>query len=226
MVRRSYGQFCPIAYSLDLIGDRWTLLIVREMSFGPRRFTDLYHGLPGIGKNLLSKRLKDLEAAGVVRQRQLPPPTPIAVYELTDHGQGLKPILDELSHWGLPLMASGSLQEDNLGVVPLMNALHVLFDRAAGDRITLMGEFHVEGEVFHAQIQDGALRVVSGSAEDPDFIVQLPAKILIQLVVGSMTLPQALKGDQLQIRAGGQGDLSAFLAAFVFPPLGGQGGRP
>jgi DNA-binding HxlR family transcriptional regulator len=105
MGERRYGQFCPIARSLDLLGDRWTLLVVRELLVGPQRYSDLLAHLPGMWSNLLGQRLRSLAAAGLVRRRTLPPPAARVVYELTERGRGLEPSLYELARWGLELLA-------------------------------------------------------------------------------------------------------------------------
>jgi DNA-binding HxlR family transcriptional regulator len=97
---KTYGQRCPIARALDVVGERWTLLVVRELMLGPRRYTDLTVGLPGVGTNILAARLADLQSAGLVTKRELPPPTAVTVYELTDAGRSLGPILTSLSEWG------------------------------------------------------------------------------------------------------------------------------
>src|SRR5216117_1868167 len=102
MARRSYNQFCPLARTLDIIGERWTLLIVRELAIGPRRFKDLIDDLPGIGTNLLAARLKELERHGILGRRTLPPPAGSKVYELTERGRSLFAALIPLAQWGLP----------------------------------------------------------------------------------------------------------------------------
>src|SRR5246500_1073283 len=98
---KHYGQTCAIARALDVVGERWNLLLVRELTLGPRRYRDLATGLPGIPSNVLAGRLKDLQSAGVITQRTLPAPTDVAVYELTDAGRALQPALNELLEWGL-----------------------------------------------------------------------------------------------------------------------------
>src|SRR5213083_2971085 len=106
MGMRSYGQYCAVAKALDVVGDRWNLLIVRELLIrGASRYTDLRNGLPGIATNLLADRLRDLEAAGLVTREEAPPPIATTLFRLTERGAGLKPVLDELMRWGLPLMA-------------------------------------------------------------------------------------------------------------------------
>ena len=102
---RQYGQFCPLAKALDVVGDRWTLLIVRELSVRPCRYTDLRDGLPGIATNLLADRLKSLEAAGVITTEPAPPPVATTLYRLTERGEALLPALQELVTWGAPLLA-------------------------------------------------------------------------------------------------------------------------
>jgi len=97
---KRYEQYCPVAHALDVVGDRWALLVVRELTQGPKRYTDLADGLPGIGTNILAARLRDLEAAGIVMKRTLPPPAASRVYELTDYGLELKPVMRELALWG------------------------------------------------------------------------------------------------------------------------------
>jgi DNA-binding HxlR family transcriptional regulator len=110
---RSYCQYCALAKSLDVLGDRWTLLIVRELMVGgPSRYTDLRNGLPGIATNLLSQRLRELEAAGVVAREQAPPPVATTLFSLTERGEALRPVLDALGTWGVPYMAAGPAPED------------------------------------------------------------------------------------------------------------------
>jgi DNA-binding HxlR family transcriptional regulator len=105
---RSYGQYCALAKALDVLGDRWTLLIVRELMLaGPSRYTDLRNGLPGIATNLLADRLRELEAAGVIAREQAPPPVATTLFSLTPRGEALRPVLDEIGNWGVPYMAEG-----------------------------------------------------------------------------------------------------------------------
>jgi DNA-binding HxlR family transcriptional regulator len=102
--RRSYGQFCPLARALDVLGERWTLLLIRELLVGPMRFSDLRAHLPGIGSALLTQRLRDLEAAGLVQRAELPPPAARTVYELSERGRALEPVIYELARFGLPYL--------------------------------------------------------------------------------------------------------------------------
>src|SRR5438093_5029966 len=111
MPQRSYGQYCPLAKTLDLVGERWTLLLVRELALGPRRFTDLQTNLPGIGTSMLSSRLKHLEQHGIAERTRLPPPAASAVYELTTHGLGLWRALLPLVRWGTRLLGERTPDE-------------------------------------------------------------------------------------------------------------------
>src|SRR3954451_19907456 len=97
---KRYEQYCPMAHALDLVGDRWALLVIRELMHGPKRYTDLVERLPGIGTNILAARLRDLESHGIVTRRMLPPPAASKVYDLTDYGRELRPALRELALWG------------------------------------------------------------------------------------------------------------------------------
>ena len=102
---RSYGEYCSVAKSLDVVGDRWTLLIVRELvERGPCRYTDLRNGLPGVASNLLAERLRELEQAGVIAREDAPPPIATTLFRRTARGEQLRPVLDDLARWGLPLM--------------------------------------------------------------------------------------------------------------------------
>src|SRR6478752_764338 len=109
---KQYGQFCPIAKALDVVGDRWTLLIVRELAVRPCRYTDLRDGLPGIATNLLADRLKSLEAVGVISAESAPPPVATTLYRLTERGEALLPALHELVVWGAPLLAKADATDE------------------------------------------------------------------------------------------------------------------
>jgi DNA-binding HxlR family transcriptional regulator len=161
---KGYDQYCPVAHALDLVGERWALLVVRELMHGPKRYTDLTEGLPGIGTNVLASRLRDLEAAGLVTKRMLPPPAASRVYELTEYGQGLKPALRELALWGARSLGPPT-DEDELFPGWLENAVDVvLVPIAPPGRF----EFRVGDEV--ASLVDGEAR--PGPADEPDVVVE------------------------------------------------------
>ena len=112
---KRYDQYCPVCHALGLVGERWALLVVRELLKGPKRYTDLLEGMPGVGTNVLAARLKELEEGGIVQKRKLPPPAASTVYELTEYGECLRPVMHELAHWGAsslgPPTAEGALEE-------------------------------------------------------------------------------------------------------------------
>ena len=163
-MRKRYEQYCPVAHALDLVGERWALLVVRELMHGPKRYTDLAEHLPGIGTNILASRLRDLEACGIVRKRTLPPPAASRVYELTEYGQGLRPAIRELALWGARSLGPPTV-EDELFEGWLSNAVDtVLAPIAPPGRF----EFRVGDEV--ASLVDGEAK--AGPVEDPDVVVE------------------------------------------------------
>jgi DNA-binding HxlR family transcriptional regulator len=160
---KRYDQYCPVAHALERVGERWSLLIVRELLKGPKRYTDLADALPGIGTNVLAARLKDLEAAGVLSKRRLPPPTPAQVYELTAYGLALKPVVRELARWGLQSLPA---PDDDDALVPdwLVDAVDTFFAPVAPAGSF---EFRIGDEV--AALVDG--ETVRGHAQQPDVLL-------------------------------------------------------
>jgi DNA-binding HxlR family transcriptional regulator len=161
---KHYDHYCPVAHALDLVGDRWALLVVRELMPGPKRYTDLVEHLPRIGTNILASRLRDLEAGGVVEKRTLPPPAASRVYQLTDYGRELRSVLRELALWGSRSLGPPTA-DDELFPGWLENALGTLLAPLAPPG---RFEFRVGEEV--ASIVDGEAR--SGPVEEPDVIVE------------------------------------------------------
>jgi DNA-binding HxlR family transcriptional regulator len=161
---KHYDHYCPVAHALDIVGERWALLVVRELMPGPKRYTDLADHLPGIGTNILASRLRDLEAAGIVEKRTLPPPAASRVYQLTDYGQELRSVLRELALWGARSLGPPTT-DDELFPGWLENALGTLLaPLAPSGRF----EFRIGDEV--ASIVDGEAR--SGPIEDADVVVE------------------------------------------------------
>jgi DNA-binding HxlR family transcriptional regulator len=160
---KRYEQYCPMAHALDLVGDRWALLIVRDLMHGPQRYTDLVDRLPGIGTNILAARLRDLERHGVVARRTLPPPAASRVYDLTDYGRELRPALRELALWGARSLGPPT-DKDELFTGWLANALDTVIARLAP---TGRFEFRAGEEV--ASLVDG--EVLGGPVDDPDVVV-------------------------------------------------------
>jgi DNA-binding HxlR family transcriptional regulator len=172
---KRYDQYCAIAHALELVGERWSLLIVRELLTGPKRYTDLSGSLPRIGTNVLAARLKDLEAGGILTKRRLPPPTPAQVYELTPYGESLRPVMRELALWGIRSLGAPE-DDDEFAPGWLQGALDTVFAPMAPDGSF---EFRIGDEV--AALVDGAARV--GGVEQADVVVESDRKSFYYLFV-------------------------------------------
>ena len=215
---RTYGDGCGIAHALDLVGERWALLIVRELLLGPKRFTDLRGGLPNASPNVLAQRLRELEQAGVVRRRRLPPPAGSWVYELTDWGAELDPIVRALGGWAVrspTLPRDAPVSPDSVVI-----ALATFFDRDATDGFSARYELRLGEHVFHATIADRAFDCGRGPAADPDAIVEGAAESLAGVLWKGRELADALGAGDLRI----EGDASAverFVGLFPTPAVRG-----
>src|SRR5918998_2957894 len=150
---RTYGDLCGIARALDVVGERWAVLVVRELILGPKRFTDLRTGLPNVGPDVLAQRLRDLDDAGVVRRRTLPPPAGSRVYELTERGRELEPVVLALGRWGS--RAPFPDGDARIGVDAFVIALKTLFDPAADLEATV--DLRLAGQRFRARVAHGRL---------------------------------------------------------------------
>ena len=190
MQRRSYAQFCSLAAALDVVGERWTLLLVRELMLGPRRFTDLLDGLPGIGRNLLTSRLKHLEAEGLVRRTHAAAPAGAKAYELTEDGRALGPALAELGRWGIDRLERRPEQtfRPAWGMFPLS----YMADREAARGVRETWEFRVDEATFTLRVDDGRVIPSSGPAEDPDLVVRMDPETLLELFSGAVPAHEAL----------------------------------
>ena len=187
-MRKRYDQYCPIARALDLVGDRWALLVVRELMHGAKRYTDLVDHLPGIGTNILASRLRDLESGGIVTKRTLPPPAASRVYELTEYGRELRPALRELALWGARSLGPPTA-EDELFPGWLENAVDIILaPLAPAGRF----EFRVGDEV--ASLVDGEAR--AGSVEDPDVVVEGDAEGVYHMFVDRRLDLVSVQGDR------------------------------
>src|SRR3954449_7304361 len=168
--KRSYNDRCGIARALDVVGERWALLVVRELLLGPKRFSDLRAGLRTIGPDVLAQRLRDLEAAGILRRAKLPPPTAAQVYELTDRGRELEPVVLALGAWGS--RAAFPSGDARLGVDSAVLALKTLFDPASAGSVDEELELRLDGERFRARVANGALEVARGATSAPLAIIE------------------------------------------------------
>jgi len=211
---RTYGDGCGIAHALDLVGERWALLVVRELLLGPKRFTDLRAGLPNASPNVLAQRLRELEQAGIVVRRTLPPPAASRVYELSAWGRGLEPVVLALGRWAL---ASPSFPHDApVSVDSIALALRTLFDRdAAGD---LRGRFllRLGEDRVHLEIADGAIEVRRGEDDAADATMDTDPATLRDLIWRGRDLDDALREGDVAIT--GDGDAVARLLGLFGPP--------
>src|SRR6201981_2561870 len=186
---KRYGQACAIARALDVVGDRWSLLLVRELPLGPRGYRALATGLPGIPSHLLAARLKDLQAAGVITRRTLPAPTDVTVYELTEAGHALQPALKELLDWGLrygPEPSQDDVAQPGWGLLGAAGRPAAL---PAGQTC----ELRVGPEVFYLGSDAGTLTVRRGPAPDGDAVVSMSAGTFYGLLTGQATVSDAVR---------------------------------
>ena len=220
MSSRAYGQYCGFARALEIVGERWALLIVRDLLVGPKRFTDLQHGLPGIPSNVLTARLKELEAAGVVRRRVLPRPARGVAYELTEYGAELEEIVVGLGRWGAKTMGDPRAEE-TITVDSLIMALRSTFRSEAARGFRAGYELRAGEIVFHAQIDDGRIDVAAGPLPHPDLVIEAGPAIKL-LMSREITPAQALAGGLVRI----EGDpklLDRFVEIFRIDPLPASG---
>jgi DNA-binding HxlR family transcriptional regulator len=171
MSQRSYRQICGVAKALDLLGERWTLLVVRELMLGPKRFGALKEALPGISANLLSTRLRSLADAGIVERVELPAPASVDAYALTERGEALRPAMEALAIWGYELLDPEAELEQGWTVRPslLASTLAAAADARALQELDGRGfNFDVDGDRFNVVIADGVARVTHGALSDPD----------------------------------------------------------
>ena len=198
MPEHRYQQYCGAARALDVIGDRWTLLIVRELRFGPRRFTDLLDGLPGISRPLLIQRLRELEHDGVVVRNELPPPAARQVYELTDDGRDLGEAMLPLVAWGVRRLGSRKPGESFRPQWAAL-AMAAFADRDAAKGVTEIYEYRVEGLVFHFTVDDGSIQLHDGPAHDPAVILTTDEETWADIASGKITGSSAAAAGALEL---------------------------
>ena len=211
--RRSYNDGCAAAHALDLIGERWALLVVRELLLGPKRFTDIRAGVPNASPNVLAQRLRDLEASGVVRRRKLPPPAASRVYELTGWGRDLEPVIISLGRWGVRSPSKPSDAE--LGTDSLILSFRTMFDPEAADGLNASYELRLGEDFFRAEVADGRFEIGRGVADEPDAVVETDAGTLTALVYEGRQLAEALRSGDVRI----EGDRQAVERLLTLFPL-------
>jgi DNA-binding HxlR family transcriptional regulator len=181
MSARTYGQNCGVARALDVLGERWTLLIVRELFLGPRRYRDLLDALGGIGTNLLAARLKSLEAAGLVRRTTLAPPAGVAAYELTSDGEALEPMVEEMALWGYGRIPRED-NEDRFRAAWVALTMRAVLAREGGDAPDGLYAFAVDDESFWVRVADGRATVrLGGPPYPPDLTVRCDLPTFVRL---------------------------------------------
>jgi DNA-binding HxlR family transcriptional regulator len=194
-VLRTYGDPCGIARALDLVGERWALLVVRELLLVPKRFTDLRAGLPHVGPDMLAQRLRELEHAGVVRRDQLPPPAGARVYELTDFGRQLEPVILALGRWGS--QAPLPPEPGELGVDALVLALKTLFDPDRADGLTgRTFELRLGDSVFAVRVGDTELEATRGPAAEPAATIAAEPGVLQNVLWHGQQAGLEIDGDR------------------------------
>jgi DNA-binding HxlR family transcriptional regulator len=188
---RSYGQYCALSKALDVIGDRWSLLIVRELLIrGGCRYTDLRSGLPGIATNLLADRLRDLEEAGVIDREEAPPPIATSLFRLTARGQDLQPALHALGRWGAPLLAKAPKSDEFRCHWVALPASEWLRDHAP-ERPPIAIEIQSGGEALAVEAVNGTVRIQPGPVQHPDAVVNGTPQLVLALLSGKLSLAQA-----------------------------------
>lgn len=191
MAVRSYGQYCAVAKALDVIGDRWTLLIVRELLLsGPSRYTDLRHSLPGVATNLLSERLRELERAGVVARIEAPPPVASTLYSLTGRGEALRPVIHELGLWGVPYMAEGPASGDVFRAHWLAWPVEVFLRDGQPERGAESLAVETADGTLAVHVQDGVVTARPGPLDDADARLSGPPDGVLAVLTGTLS-PQA-----------------------------------
>jgi DNA-binding HxlR family transcriptional regulator len=212
--KRTYGDRCGVARALDIVGERWALLVVRELLLGPKRFTDLRAGLPHVGPDILAQRLRELEASGVVRRGTLPPPAGSRIYELTERGHQLEPVVLALGRFGsIAPLPPGEAQ---IGVDALVIALKTLFAPSAADDLTASYELRLGEQHFHLQVADGRLDVARGGAPAPDATIETDPGTLATVLWHGRSLDTARRSGDLAI-TGDEQAVTSLLGLFPLP---------
>ena len=211
---RTYCDACAAAHALDLVGERWALLVVRELLLGPKRFTDLRAGLPGVSPNVLAQRLRELEQAGVVRRRKLPPPAASRIYELTYWGMELEPVIIGLGRWGA--RSPSRPRDAALGVDSLVLSFRTMFDPRAADGLEASYELRLGEDRFRAEVSDGRFEISRGNVERPDASIETDQATLAALVFEGRKLDEALRSGDLNLEGDKQA-VKRFLTLFPLP---------
>lgn len=214
---KRYDQYCPVCHALGLVGERWALLVVRELLQGPKRYTDLLDGMPGIGTNILAARLRELEAGGVVQKRKLPPPAASTVYELTEYGRQLEEPLYALARWGARTLGPPD-KGDELAHDWGLNAFAALLDAEAARGLTETYVLRLPDETYSVRLVDGRLHVAAEAADDPDLEAVLDMKTFYGLASGGLDPREAVDEGLVRLTVGKPAVFERFFSIFSFAP--------
>lgn len=217
MARRTYDQHCALAHGLDVLGERWTLLVIRELLLGPQRFSDLESSLAGIGPNTLAARLRQMESDGLIEKRRLPPPAPATVYVLTDRGAALEPAIIELGRWGRQRLPA-TIGHEAFRPGWLLMALKVSFDPAHAADVDAVYELTVSDEPFTVRIRGGSIEVRRGNTPDADAAICTDQDTLLALANGTLSPGEAIKRGDVRIEGDKQAARAWFRAFTVVHP--------
>jgi DNA-binding HxlR family transcriptional regulator/putative sterol carrier protein len=212
---RTYGDACGIPRALDVVGERWALMVVRELMMGPKRFTDLRSDLPRVSPDVLSQRLRELEDAGVLRRRTLPPPAASRVYELTPSGLALDPVLVALGRWGganAPPPADGADMSLDARII----SMRTLFAPELADDMRARVELRIGDQTFRAEVSEGALELERGEAGDPDATITTDPDTLLDLIHRRRSLADAVASGDAEV-GGAKRLAQRFLGLFPLP---------
>lgn len=211
---RSYGDGCAAAHGLDLVGERWALLVVRELMLGPKRFTDLRSSLPGISPNVLTQRLEELEQASIVIRRKLPPPASVWVYDLTDWGRDLEPVIKAIGRWAAssPTLPQGL----PMSVNSLILSFRTMFNAQAAQGLNARIELRLGDNRYQAAIARENMELVAGSVDDPDAVIESEPDALAAVVYGGRKLADAVQSGDMKIK-GDKALIKRFVTLFPLP---------
>jgi DNA-binding HxlR family transcriptional regulator len=213
LMAREYGQFCGLAHALDIVGGRWSLLIVRDLLTGPKRFKDLEDGLAGIPTNVLSARLKELEEAGIVRRQFLPRPARGVGYELTDYGRELQEPLVKLGLWGAKTLRPAG-EGEPISVDGLALGLRGAFRPDAAAGLTRTYELTLDGRPLRISLDDGGLSITA-EADDADVALGTTPALLVGLLSGQVRVDDAIAAGHLVV-TGSKAEARRFFKIFRF----------
>ena len=215
---RRYHDACGAAHGLDLIGERWALLVIRELMMGPRRFSDLRKDLCGISANVLTQRLEGLEASGIVQRRKLPPPASVQVYELTDWGYEIKPVFMVLGRWA----ARSPLHDPTLPIsaVSIMQSFETMFDPARARDATMTLGFVLDEDRMVVSVAEGVMETRRGEPEEAEVVVRAAPPVVAAAVYGKVPLA-ALEGEGAMTIDGDRAIFARFIDFFHLPEKAG-----